>query len=240
MSDQVFGCLPRASKVGDGRFKVYDEDVIPLIPESQWKDTSILKPYQWRQIDQASQSSCAGAAGCHSLQIAREVAGLPRVALSQAVPYALCNGGRDSGASIDSILRALTGVGTVSIDQIDQYDWNGYRSRRDPWYDGWQDDAKLIRIDEAWDCPSYDHMMSGVQRGFVGMLGVYWGYPRRTGGHALCVTGSQGGRLEIIHSWKGRKFEVLNRRQCAQGIEVFGAWLIRSVVHPPILIDEDK
>lgn len=36
------------------------------------------------------------------IQIAREVAGLPRVALSQAVPYALCNGG--SGASIDSIL----------------------------------------------------------------------------------------------------------------------------------------
>jgi hypothetical protein len=154
--------------------------------------------------------------------------------LSQAVPYALCNDGRDSGASIDSILASLTETGTTSVSVIGQYNWKGYRNRgtEGPWPDDWRERAKPFRIKEAWDAMSYDHLMSGVQRGFVGILGVYWGYPRRTGGHALCVTGCKDGRLEIIHSWKGRTFEILNRRQCAQGIEVFGAWLIRSVVHP--------
>lgn len=230
MSNEVFGCLERTTKVGDGSFPVFDEDVVPLIPEPKWQDTEQLKPFNWRQIDQSNQSSCAGAAGCHALQIAREVAELPRVALSQAVPYALCNGGLDSGASIDSILTALTDIGTTSVSVIDQYDWQGYR--RGLWPDDWKERAKPFRIDEAWDAPSYDHFMSGIQRGFTGILGVFWGYPRRTGGHALCVTGAKDGRLEILHSWKGRSYEVLNRRQCAQGIEYFGGWLIRSVVQP--------
>ncbi len=227
---QVYGCLPRVSVCGDAPFGTYDEKKYPLIPRSQWVDTIQLQDFNWRQIFQAQQSACAGTFGCHTLQIARKIANLPDVPLSQAVPYALCNGGRDNGASIDSILTALTDVGTVSITKINQYDWKGYRNKT--WPDDWRDEAQLIRIDEAIDCPTIDHLMTGIQRGFVGGGGIYWKYPRRSGGHALCVVGCKDRKPVVLHSWKGYKYQVMDYDQWKQGVQVFGAWLIRSVVHP--------
>jgi hypothetical protein len=232
---QVFGCKERTeSKVGDGRFKVYDEVKFPLIPRSEWQDTNQLQDHMWRQIFQGPQLSCAGAFGCGVLQIARRIAGLDDIPLSQAVPYALCNGGRDSGASIDSILTALTDVGTVSTDLIDQYNWRGFRSPGTDyaWPAGWQKEAGLIRIDESWDCPTIDHLMTGIQLGFVGGGGIYWKYPRRQGGHALPIVGCRNRNPVVLHSWEGYKYQEMPYEQWKQGIPIFGGWLIRSVVHP--------
>jgi len=226
------GCFPRVSQVGDWPC-VGQPDAPQLISRESWGRYAgkRLDQFAWMVKDQGSQNSCTAASTQGAVMLAREFAGLDRVELSQAVPYGLGNGGRDRGMAIDTALRIMQDTGTVPVKIVKQYDWKGYSRRT--WPENWRETAKSYRILEAWDCPTHEHLVSAVFRGFPVVFGVYWSLG---GGHAIVATGWENGKTRILNSWgedwgEGG-FGWLPDSQCERGIESFGGWALRVVTDP--------
>ena len=234
--ERTLGCLQRTTKVGDGAFRVFGDPGTPgLIGRSLWPALSQvpLDPFVWHVINQSNQGSCMPSAGAGAVMICRENAGLSRVVLSQASVYGQGNGGSDSGMGIDAGLKLIQEVGFCPVDLIDQYDWQGFR--RGTWPAGWKDEAAKYRALEAWDCPTYDHAVSAVLRGFPVVLGVFW---EGGGGHAIVMIGwnNDVGKPKILNSW-GKSWGAngigyLTEPQCKKGIDYFGAWALRVPTDP--------
>lgn len=227
---RILGCLPRVSKVGDWPTS---EAIAPLLHTDKWEQFGGINidKHKWMVKDQGNQGSCAGAAAVGAFMLVRAVAGLPQVHLSQAVPYALSNGGRDNGASIDTILQKMMEVGTVPDSYIDSMDWRGYGRKQ--WPEDWRDEAKDYQIFEAWDCPTYKHVISALCHGFPCVGGVTWS---GGGGHAIIFTGWKGGQTRILNSWGADYGDDgigwLPDRQVERGIVRYGAWALRVVTRP--------
>ncbi len=222
MSEEFTGCLPRETKVGDGAFRIVGEDPdVPLVPQDEWKDVDL--DIAWMTMNQGPQNSCASAMTVGAIMHAREMAGLPRVQLSQASIYRFVNGGRDMGSGIDRNLIQAQEVGCVPVDVIDQYDWRGK-----DWPANWKDIAKDYRITEAFDAPSYAHCVSGLQKGHIFGVGIAWG----GGGHAILGVGyrKRDGAIKIRNShgagYGTNGAEWLPKSRFA-GITSYGAWIIR-------------
>jgi hypothetical protein len=222
------GCHPRPAKVGaNPRFKVWGtvEDC-PTIPRSEWQECS-LRHKVWEICNQANQNSCCPTATRGAVQIVRETMGLRRISLSQGSLYSQISGGRDQGANIMDALEAMMDVGICPDSVIDQYDWQG----RD-YPANWKEEAKKYRILEAWDCPSFDEMISAVQKSIPVVFGVNWS---GGGGHAICCVGYKDGKAEILNSWDkdwgDGGYGFLTESQC-RAITSFGAFAIRSVTIP--------
>lgn len=224
------GCLPRTTEVGDGTFKVFGEPgTAPLVPPTEWekwKDTS-FRSHVWHIIDQASQNSCCGCGGCGVMMTYRESRDLPRIVFSQASIYGLEYADLtprryDNGMAIDTCLEILRRIGVCSVDVIDQYDWAGFRRGR--WPDDWKEHAKQNRIVEAWDCPTREHVVSAIIRGFPVLYGAK--------GHAVyrIARGLDG------NSW-GRDWgengigQWATDRELEREIARYGAWAVRVVSH---------
>jgi len=224
MSDPgIRGCLPRTTRVGE-RFPVLGTDgTPPLIPN--WRDLpDVIDPsLVWHIIDQGNQGSCCACMGAGILMLGREVAGLDRTVISQASIYAQGNGGSDQGMAIDTCLDILMNVGACPIDVIDQYDWQGMR--RGTWRADWKEIAKRLRIKEAWDCPTIDHIGSAYKKGF------FTGYGAR--GHAVIRFGDN----RDINSW-GRDWgnngigQWVSEQVLASEIQRYGAWAFRVGTDP--------
>jgi len=232
--ERKLGCLPRTTNVGDGSFKVFGEPGTPgLIDPKLWPALSKvpLDPFAWHTIDQSDQSSCCGCATGGGVMISREIAGLDRVVISQASIYGQRKDNRqDAGMSIDEGLKIIQDVGCTGVDTIDQYDWQGFR--RKTWPDGWRNEAAKYRALEAWDCPTYEHAVSAILRGFPVVFGVFW---EGGGGHAITMIGWDGSP-RILNSW-GESWGTngigfLTESQCKRGIEYFGAWALRVATDP--------
>jgi hypothetical protein len=170
----------------------------------------------------------------------REMQGLKRIELSQAVPYALVNGGQDSGASIDSILQVLMKTGAPPVSVVSEYDWRGYPDRRirkrgcPLWPKDWREQSAPYRIVEAGDCPTYQHMLSAIAAGFPTLLGLDWDNQPRAG-HAMGGVGYyQDDDSELFNPWGGDKsFSKHTQRQCERGIQKYGCWYLRVAKDPP-------
>ncbi len=229
------GCLPRVTAPEDWP-RVGEAGAPDLIARSEWDKhaSTALESRIWTVLAQGAQNSCAGCAAVAAIMLTRAVSGLLNIDLSQAVPYAISNGGRDEGASIDAVLRAIQEFGTVPTEVIDGYGWQGYYSRRNGWPDGWKDIAADYRAVEAVDCPTYDHAVSAVLRGFPVVLGVDW-EDRRGAGHAITMVGWKG-RPRILNSW-GEKWgesgcDWIKESTCERGVKKYGAWRLRVVSDP--------
>lgn len=230
MSEQFKGCLPRTTKVGDGTFKVFgDPGTPPLVPPSEWekwKDTS-FRSHVWHKINQSRQNSCTGCACAGVMTTYREVRRLPRIIFSQASIYGfedatLTPRRRDNGMNIDAALQILQKVGICSVDVIGQYDWQGYG--RGTWPADWEKHAAWGRIVEAWDCPTGEHIVSAIMRGFPVVYGAM--------GHAVYRIGW---RLDA-NSWPDWADQGIGQwasdRELDDGAKHYGAWALRVVTHP--------
>ncbi len=223
---KVGGCLPRTTKVGDGTFPTVPDDF--LIPRDEWDDfpENDLDQFVWHIVDQARQNSCCGCAGVGTLMLGREMQGLDRMVLSQAVPYHLGNGGRDQGMGIDTCLRVLLEHGTCPVDVVDQYDW-----RKRDWPDNWAEIAADYKPFKFLDCPSYDHAVSMGKRGHPILYGA--------DGHAVVRIGfGKHTKKPDLNSWsKAWKFDGLGQwvdeRGFKNGMRQYGAWALMFATDPP-------
>tara|TARA_Y100000310_G_scaffold251540_1_gene258106 strand:+ start:2083 stop:2868 length:786 start_codon:yes stop_codon:yes gene_type:complete len=217
------GCLPRTTICGDGTYPIFG---VPgggsplVLPENRWQeyhDSGVnLDQYVWEVMYQRL-NSCTCDATVGGALILRARAGLDNVMLSPASIYALINGGRDNGSSLDDALHQISETGIASADVIDKYDWTGYRRRR--WPSNWKEDAARNKAINAYDCSSMKHTISAVLLRFPVVAGVRWS---GGGGHAI---------LLVDYNPTRRKFKILNSWDKSWGDGGFGELPYRQVEH---------
>ena len=229
--ERFLGCLPRTTDPDGSIFPIVGSPgTIDILPRSQWTETSLRHPF-WNIHDQGQQNSCCPTAYAGLLETMREAQGLARIPLSQAYPYRYTNGGRDQGATLDGVFLAIRDRGITPASVIDPMDWQGRN-----WPADADELAAELRIVEGWDCISVDAIGSVTEAGFCVALGVWWGYPRRSGGHAIYVIGKRktpGGlwEFEMVNSW-GKQWGnnglgYLPEVQIADGLATFGGFVPR-------------
>jgi hypothetical protein len=150
--------------------------------------------------DQTKYSSCTGHAGVAVLDLARRQAGQKPVLLSCTFPYALVNGGRDEGASVSAVLKALTQVGTCTFEECGTDKVLQNQIPKSAW-----ETAKKYRVAEAYLIRSWTELLDAIARGFGTAFGISVGrnFSRLSaegvtplpdtvvGGHALAGVGLQ-------------------------------------------------
>lgn len=117
--------------------------------------------------DQDGQGACTGFGSTGTIMECREDDGLPFVELSCGCTYGQINGGSDNGSNIGDSLEALMAHGTVPASMIAQLDWQQRK-----WPANWQVEARKFRIVEAFLAPDFLSFLSGLARGYNGVLGV--------------------------------------------------------------------
>lgn len=163
------GCLPRASKVGAWCPKASDR--IEVIPESQVMERIEILQQTKRNLrhqiakiggayNQDGVGSCACEAGEGAFKLLRAAEGQPFVQFNPWALY-LRTGHRDTGRSIDSILKALETEGAIPEELFPRYDDRGRV------INGWKDapperlydtEAPRFRIHEWWDVERWEEI----------------------------------------------------------------------------------
>jgi len=187
--ERFAGCLPRKSKPGE--WCPMASDRIEIVPESQWAELAkniTLRPRVRAIKDQNGFGACASYASVLAVEIAREIAGYPYVELNPLPLYALVNGGRDAGSSIDENLRVIMERGVIPAELWPES--NGWRKR--PPQELW-DAAQEFRIEEFYDISSKAEFVSALLRGFAVVFGAK--------GHALCSVAYKDTHPEVGNSW---------------------------------------
>ena len=218
------GCLPRVCELGDGAFPVFSDDW--LIPRSKWSDyyNFSLEALHYHTINQDRQNSCCGCMTVQSAMLVREYMGLDRIVMSQASVYALGNGNRDQGMSIDKGWEILQETGCCPTSLINQYDWEGYRESS--WPDNWKQVAANYRAFEVMDAPTIDHLVSGLFHGWIPCYG--------SDGHAVILFRYDGKTDPLVlGSWGSDYGDNGIHRWPISQMESYGGWLLRVMTDPP-------
>jgi len=146
-------------------FPIY-ADKIEVIPDPFWYSFSLRK-YLFKVLDQGNQNSCVGAVTVGALMLARKQYGFEDIELSIASIYGQINCGMDNGAQLSSALLAAHRYGACPVNVIPHEQW-----QCNEWPKNWQDIAKCYRILEAYDCTSFQEIVSAILDGFPVCLGV--------------------------------------------------------------------
>jgi len=218
-----------------------------LIPRSEWKEMD-LEGYLPPVHDQDGRGQCNASATCTAIEASRELAGLSYTYLSAGDLYSQINGGVDQGSTLEDGLAAATGSGVASVASV-PYVWDGRKHNTSAIVA----ERRRYRVVEAFLCPTFDHMASAVQQGFVLIEGLLW-YDNFTpdidgwlpprgrgnyGGHALTGYGlaQRNGvyGIKTRNSWgvtwgHGGNCVI---PESLFGRNISGWWAIRSVVRTP-------
>lgn len=170
-----------------------------------------------RVLDQGVTSSCAGHAACSGFENCYVQAGRNFKAFNPFFIYGLVNGGRDAGAMLSDVLRALTASGVCGQEDLppnvmfkSQFPAAAF------------DVAKNYKVENAYHCRNFDEICHALSLGFYTVLGIMVGrdfgqldsegvapVPRSpVGGHALLGVGLKkssryGWLIKIQNSWGG-------------------------------------
>lgn len=219
---------------------VGDPGTAQLVPREKWVplDLSGLKP---ELVNQNGIGMCCSCATVNALELARSVAGLPRVALSGGDLYKRVSGGVDRGSLLEDNLKELLDRGIAPVSVVPFLDWRGNHpaaAAERPKYRGL----------EAWQCPTVDHVGSALQAGFPVVIG-YWHHQYdppgpggwmtnpggRRGGHSVCLYGvvTDSGRWGFKFpnhwgNWGDHGYGVLPESRIAEGLRSFPAWCLRA------------
>ncbi len=212
-----------------------------LIPRSQWQ------PVRFRGFfpeikNQQNIGMCNCSATGNVVEACRRLAGLAHVDLSAGDLYRRVSGGVDRGSLLEDALQETMTNGIAPVSDVPYLDWR--RKVESP-------DRVKYRITEALWCPTFDHVASALQQGFLVDIGVWW-YGRDPvdgdgwlspsgaggrGGHAICACelAERNGKwgVGIVNSWGGswgqHGFGVLPEIRVEEGCRVFQAWACQTV-----------
>jgi C1A family cysteine protease len=164
----------------------------PMITRDKWQPTD-LSTYMSPVKDQDGIGACNAFDTIYVAEACRTIQGLPRVTLSPGYLYGNINGGVDEGSTLEDAMHWMMTNGTCPATTVSELDW---RSRPQVA----AQEAQKYRVLEAFLCPTFGHMASAIQCGFIVSAGVMW-YENYTpdsegwlpsrgrgqnGGHAIC------------------------------------------------------
>lgn len=175
-------------------FKVFgDEGSAPLVPRSDWKPVS-LATFTPPVKDQDGIGACNAFATVNTVEIARAMSGLEYAKLSPGYLYGSINGQRDQGSMLEDAIAWMQEHGTCLAATVPELAW-----KKSQWPSNAATEAKQYRVLEWWQCPTFEHVVSAILRGFAVNIGVMWGnadnpdadgwLPDRVtagGGHSIC------------------------------------------------------
>jgi hypothetical protein len=138
----------------------------PMIPRDQWKPIK-LDAFVQGVKDQDGIGACNCFDTCSIVEIVRAMQGLPHVELSPGYLYGNINGGVDEGSTLEDAMHWMMEHGTCSVSTVPALDW---KSRPE----AAAGEAQKYRVLEVLVCPTFDHMASALQSGFVVSSGLLW------------------------------------------------------------------
>lgn len=220
-------------------------DSAPLITRSQWAPVS-YKSFFPRIKDQNGIGMCNASATGNVLEGCRRMSSNAPgtdVDLSAGDLYNRISGGVDRGSLPEDALKEAMANGMAPVTDVPYLQWKkGGPTGNRPKY----------RITEAYWCPTFEHMASALQQGFLIDLGIWW-YSRdpvdqdgwigvtgsgQRGGHAICGmelaerNGTWG--IGFVNSWTFQwgmgGFGVMPEGRASLGANVFSAWACRATV----------
>lgn len=245
--DRKLGTLAPAAAGDPRHLKAVFGDVgtAKLIPRDQWRPVSLRGLFPAKRKDQDGVGMCNCSATGEVVEGVRRLSGLPEVPLSAGDLYRRVCGGVDRGSLLEDALKEAMEVGIAPESVVPYLDWSRDHAGAGPL-------RGKYRILEALWCPTFDHIASALQQGFLVDLGVWWygsdpvdqdgwlddvGRAGR-GGHALCQSGlvERNGKWGTEfpntwgNSWGKDGWGVLPEGRVADGCKVFQAWACRGVV----------
>lgn len=209
------------------------------IPRSEWParaavlPVGILQRHVRKIKDQDGLGSCCSNATAMTVEVSRDVAGLPFVELSPSSIYCNLTYPRDGGSTLEENLQWVSTVGIAPVTLVPANEW----SNPAKWAAGWKIEAAKYRLTDWYDLDgSFDNVVSAVLYGYPVNIGINW---PSGGGHSICVVGVvQSGatwQLLIANSWGdgwGTKgFGLLTEAQC-KALPNYGAWAAVTPIYP--------
>jgi hypothetical protein len=174
-------------------WRIYgDVPETPMISRGKWQPTD-LSTYMSPVKDQDGIGACNGFDTIYIAEGCRAIQGLPHVTLSPGYLYGNINDGVDDGSLLEDAMQWMMERGTCLASTVSELDWHSQPVAA-------VEEAKKYRVLEAFVCPTFEHMASAIQCGFLVSAGVLWygnytpdseGWlPSRgrgqSGGHAIC------------------------------------------------------
>lgn len=200
--------------------------------------------------NQGNRGACNGFAGATADEEARELRGLPFVALSGEGLYAQINGGRDQGSMLDDGMKALmeTGVPPESMVPHEEYRWSRVSAEA-------KAACSRFRAFECYGVDTEDELVDGLASDFVGVVAVHasnaWsnldsdgrcGTSNGMGNHAVAVDGlrwfDDEWNFDMPNSWdtrwgKNGRGWLTWQRHFLTSIKHHDFYLIRSTLDDP-------
>lgn len=244
--EYFLGCLERVVAPGTVYPVFGERPYTVLIPRQQWRPID-MAPYVPEVLDQQRTNACNAFASVQCLHVLRNIAGFRYVKLSAGSLYGQINGGRDAGSYLSDAIQALDKTGVCDTATVPELEWHVRH-----WPPNWKENAKKYRVLEAWDCPTFDHIGSALQLGFLVNVGILVGnnftpdgdgwvpdYRGGGGGHALCAVGmtykqGKGWGVKIVNSWGanwGVNGYAIIPESYFRASPFTDAWAVRGVVY---------
>lgn len=139
------------------------------IPQTEWKEMSLLSPELRRILNQRSTSACVGHGAAGGFETAWKIKGGDDHHFSAFFVYGLINGGWDAGAMVSDSLDAMTKYGLCTESEIPG---DGSVKFQRQFSDQAFDVAKRFKIKLSEKVRSFNDMLSSVQLGFPVVFGI--------------------------------------------------------------------